>query len=70
MSAEILDCVLDSFTLLEAVWSWDLIIKINFFLIEDEDIASSDHVAIRVNQVASSVNQATILVIELSISCL
>ena len=67
MCAEILDCVLDGFALLEAVGSWDFIIKIYLFLIEDEDVASSDYVSIRVNQVASSVHQTAILVIELAI---
>ena len=70
MSAEILDRVLDRFALLEAVGSRDFIIKVNLFLIEDEDIASSDYVAIGVDQVASTVNQTTILIIELTIGCL
>ena len=70
MCTEILDRVFDSFALLEAVGSRDFIIKINLFLIEDEDVTSSDYVSIWVNQVTSSVNQATILVIELSIGCL
>ena len=70
MCAEILDRVLDIFALLEAVGSRDFIIKVNLFLIEDEDITPSNYVSIRVNQVTSSVNQATILVIELSIGCL
>ena len=70
MCAEILDRVLDRFALLEAVGSRDFIIKVNLFLIEDEDIASSDYVAIGVDQVTSTVNQAAILIIELSIGCL
>ena len=70
MCAEVLDSVLDRFALLEAVGSGDFIIKVNLFLIEDEDIASCDYVAIGVDQVASTVNQATILVIELTIGCL
>ena len=70
MCAEILDRVLDRFAFLEAVGSGDFIIKVNLFLIEDEDIASSDYVAIGVDQVASTVNQTTILIIELSIGCL
>ena len=70
MCAEILDRVLDRFALLEAVGSWDFIIKVNLFFIKDEDIASSDYVTIGVNQVTSTVNQAAILIIELSIGCL
>ena len=70
MCAEILDRVLDRFALLEAVGSRDFIIKVNLFFIEDEDIASSDYVTIGVDQVTSTVNQAAILIIELSIGCL
>ena len=66
--AEVLHAELHSLVLLaEAVRCWDLVIEVDLLLVEDEYVASRDDVARWVNQVASTVDHAAILVVKLAI---
>ena len=70
MRTEVLDRVLDILGLLEAVGGGDFVIKVNFFLVEDESVASCDDITFHVDEVASPVDKASILIIKLSIRSL
>ena len=70
MGTEVLDCVLDILSLLEAVGGRNLIIEINLLLVEDESVASSHHVTLIVDQVAAPVHQTAILVVKLAVCSL
>lgn len=70
MRAKVFDRVLDVLGLLEAVGCGYLVIEIDLFLVEDEDVASGDDIALRVHQIASSIDQTAIFVVKLAIGCL
>lgn len=68
---EVLDGVLGvPIVLLEAVGGWDLVIKVDLFLVENETVAAGDYIACRVDQVASTVHKSPIPVVQLAIRCL
>ena len=63
MGTEVFNSVLDVLGLLEAVRRGDLVIEIDLFLIEDEYVASRDNISLKIDQVSSSVYQASILIV-------
>ena len=56
--------------LAEAVRSRDLVVKVHLFLIEDKNVATSDHITCWIYQVATTVDHATVLIVQLAVCCL
>ena len=58
VGAESFDLVLVGLDLLEAVRGGNLVIEVDFFLVEDENASTSHDVACWIDQVASAVDKA------------